>query len=72
MFARLGSAKEVYMATVKCEQRGSVLTPNAGESVSPRENALEPADFELDDLLRTLRVDQWFAMAEEGMPIWVC
>ena len=72
MFATLGSAKEVYMATVKREQRGSGLTPNSGEFVSPREDALEPADFERDDLLRTLRVEQWFAMAEEGMPIWVC
>ena len=60
------------MATVKCEQRGSSLTASSGESVPPREDALEPADFEVDDLLRTLRVDQWFAIAEEGMPIWVC
>ena len=60
------------MATAKSEQRGSTLTPNSGEIVSPSEGTLESADFELDDLLRTLRVDQWFAMAEEGMPIWVC
>lgn len=63
------------MATVKDVkdgQRGSGLTSNSGESVLERDTAIEPADFELDDRLRTLRLDQWFAMAEEGMPIWVC
>jgi hypothetical protein len=60
------------MATVKHGQRKSGLTPNAPESTREAETALEPADFELDDRLRTLRLDQWFGMAEEGMPLWVC
>jgi len=60
------------MATAKHGQRGSGLTPNSSESVLEKESALDPADFELDERLRTLRLDEWFAMAEEGMPIWVC
>ena len=60
------------MATVKHEQRDSGLTHNSAESVLERDIAPEPADFELDERLRTLRLDEWFAMAEEGMPLWVC
>jgi hypothetical protein len=68
----MGSAKEVDMATVKHQQRESGLTLNSREPVLDAEDGTEPADFELDDRLRTLRLDQWFAMAEEGMPLWVC
>jgi len=60
------------MATVKQEQHGDGLTSNASELAPEVEQAFEPADFELDDRLRNLRLDQWFAMAEEGMPLWVC
>jgi hypothetical protein len=60
------------MATVKREQQEVGLTLNAHESMHEAEAAIEPADFELDDRLRSLRLDQWFAMAEEGMPLWVC
>ena len=59
------------MAQVKREQRNSGLTENSAESALEREIDIEPADFELDDRLRGLRLDQWFAMAEEGMPLWV-
>jgi hypothetical protein len=60
------------MATVKHEQCENGLTLNASEPVRETGAAIEPEDFELDDRLRSLRLDQWFAMAEEGMPIWVC
>jgi hypothetical protein len=60
------------MATVKQDKLKSSLTQNSSERANDAETATEPADFELDDLLRTLRVDEWFAMAEEGMPLWVC
>jgi len=60
------------MAAVKHGQRASGLTSNSSDSVLEKETAIEPADFELDERLRTLRLDEWFAMAEEGMPIWVC
>ena len=60
------------MASVKQDKPKISLTQNSSESARDAETATEPADFEMDALLRTLRVDQWFAMAEEGMPIWVC
>ena len=60
------------MASVKHDNLRSSLTQSSFEKASDTETATEPADFELDDLLRSLRVDEWFAMAEEGMPLWVC
>jgi len=60
------------MVSVKHDNLKSSVTRNVCETARDSETAAEPADFELDNLLRTLRVDEWFAMAEEGMPIWVC
>jgi hypothetical protein len=60
------------MASVKYDKPNSTLIQNSTERAHDTEAAPEPADFELDDLLRSLRVDEWFAMAEEGMPLWVC
>jgi hypothetical protein len=60
------------MAAVKHDKLKGNLTQGSYETARDPETATEPADFEHDDLLRTLRVDEWFAMAEEGMPLWVC
>ena len=64
------STKEDTVASVKQEQQEnhqiSISTEHVGEV------KLDPADFELDEQLRTLRIDEWFAMVEEGTPIWVC
>jgi hypothetical protein len=60
------------MAMCKQEQRGNGARLNAADSVLEDAPALESADFELDEMLRSLRLDQWFAMAEEGTPLWVC
>jgi hypothetical protein len=60
------------MASVKHDNVKSSLTRHSSATAGDTETATEPADFELDELLRTLRVDEWFAMAEEGMPLWVC
>jgi hypothetical protein len=60
------------MASVEHDKLKSSLTQNPSETARDTETATEPADFELDEILRTLRVDEWFAMAEEGMPLWVC
>ena len=60
------------MAQVKHDRRGSIESPTVGELKHERDAASEPADFELDELLRTLRPNQWFAVAVEGMPLWVC
>ena len=57
------------MATVKHEQ-GSRPAEDS-EPAHGAEPDLDPADFELDELLRKLRLDQWFATVEADMPIWV-
>ena len=31
----------------------------------------EQADFEIDEVLRGLALDKWFATAEADVPIWV-
>ena len=60
------------MALVKQEGRGRIRTSDS-EEVGQEENAVsDHADLELDELLRTLRLDHWFAVAEEGMPLWAC
>jgi len=58
------------MATVKQEQSGLALEPH--EAKGEAELASEPADFELDERLRKLNLHGWFALVEEGTPIWVC
>ena len=58
------------MATVKQDRQERSLT--LGPPEPERVVKLDPADFELDEQLRTLRLDEWFAMAEEGMLIWAC
>jgi hypothetical protein len=70
--ATVDAAKEVHMATVKREEWDSGLTRNPPESAREAEPAPEPADYELDEKLRRLRLDEWFALAEEGMPLWAC
>jgi len=66
------AAQEVHMATVKREEGDSGLTRNPSEPAREAEPAPEPADYELDEKLRRLRLDEWFVMADEGMPLWVC
>ena len=58
------------MATVKREQGG--LPSDVSEPARRPDPDLDPADFELDEHLRKLRLDEWFATAEAGIPIWVC
>jgi hypothetical protein len=62
--------KEDIVASVKREQQEGHQTSVSTEPVG--EAKLDPADFELDEQLRTLRLDEWFAMVGEGTPIWVC
>jgi hypothetical protein len=66
----ISSTKEDTVASVKQEQLENPQTSISTEPVC--EAKLDPADFELDEQLRTLRLDEWFAMVEEGTPIWVC
>ena len=44
---------------------------DSSKTASHADGDREQADFELDDVLRGLALDKWFATAEEGVPIWV-
>lgn len=59
------------MAIDKQEQCENGLISKQHESGCETEQALEPADFELDNCLRSLGLEEWFAAAVEGVPIWV-
>ena len=60
------------MAAVKYQHREDDQTLSTCEFLREVELALEPADFELDERLRTLRLDEWFATVKDDMPLWVC
>ena len=65
-------AEEVDMASIKqenIEHDTCVIEP--ANAASPTDGNREQADFELDDVLRGLALDKWFATAEEGVPLWV-
>lgn len=34
------------------------------------QQGIEIEDFEIDEIVRKLALDRWFAMAEEGLPFW--
>jgi len=59
------------MATVNQDQREDGPTLGIPEQIRSAELDCDPSDFEFDESLRKLRLDEWFAVAEEGMPIWV-
>jgi hypothetical protein len=59
------------MATVNQEQREDGPTLSAPEPNRSVGSDCDSSDFELDEGLRKLRLDEWFAIAEEGAPIWV-
>jgi len=63
MFYYAGAAKEVHMAQTELARR----PPQSTRDVEPE---TEIEDFERDELLRTLRLEEWFPTAEHGVPIW--
>jgi hypothetical protein len=58
------------MPLVKQAHRNHSLTRNPSLSTPEAEPETELEDFERDELLRTLRLEDWFATAEQGVPIW--
>jgi hypothetical protein len=40
------------------------------QTIENNELETDYEDFERDELLRTLRLEEWFATAEPGVPIW--
>jgi hypothetical protein len=67
-----GKAKEVDMASIKQERTlHDTGMMDSSKTASHADGDREQADFELDDVLRGLALEKWFATAEEGVPIWV-
>jgi hypothetical protein len=58
-------AKEVHMAQTECN-----LGRMPSQSTSEGQADTDLEDFERDELLHTLRLEEWFATAERGVPIW--
>ena len=59
------------MATVNQKRREEDSILSSLEPTRGSDSVGDPSDFEIDESLRKLRLDEWFAVAEEGMPIWV-
>jgi hypothetical protein len=49
-------------------ERNLARMPSRSTSEGQADTDLE--DFERDELLHTLRLEEWFATAERGVPIW--
>jgi len=58
------------MPLVKQVDRNHSLARSPFQSTPQAEPETDLEDFERDELLRTLRLEDWFATAEQGVPIW--
>ena len=58
------------MAPAEQTHRKPSLPLNPCPSRREAEPETDLEDFERDELLRTLRLEDWFATAEQGVPIW--
>ncbi|MGB8296705.1 MAG: hypothetical protein WCG85_14855 [Polyangia bacterium] len=57
------------MAPAKQDPQNSGSTTRSQHALDV-EHETDVQDFERDELLRTLRLEDWFATAEQGVPIW--
>jgi hypothetical protein len=46
------------------------LSQSRSQHALDDEHETDVQDFEQDELLRTLRLEDWFATAAQGVPIW--
>jgi hypothetical protein len=58
------------MATFKQDQQNCSLALSRSRHAVDAEYETDVQDFERDELLRTLRLEDWFATAAQGVPIW--
>jgi hypothetical protein len=58
------------MPLVKQAHRDHSQTRSPFQSAPEAEPERDLEDFERDELLRTLRLEDWFATAAQGVPIW--
>ena len=58
------------MVPAKQDQQNCGLALIRSQHVVDAEHETDVQDFERDELLRTLRLEDWFATAAHGVPIW--
>ncbi len=58
------------MALLKQDHQNHSHSQGACQSTPDGELETDLEDFEQDESLRTLRLEQWFATAEPGVPMW--
>ena len=63
-------AKEVHMALPKQDHQDHSQPHSPCQSTPNGELETDLDDFEQDESLRKLRLEQWFATAEPGVPMW--
>ena len=58
------------MVPAKQDQQNCGLALSRSQHAVDAEHETDMQDFERDELLRTLRLEDWFATAAQGVPIW--
>jgi hypothetical protein len=58
------------MVPAKQDQQNSGLALSRSQHAVDAEHETDMQDFERDELLRTLPLEDWFATAAHGVPIW--
>jgi len=58
------------MVTFKQDQLDGGVARNRSQRALDVEHETDMQDFERDELLRTLRLEDWFVTAAPGVPIW--
>jgi hypothetical protein len=58
------------MVTFKKDQQDGGVARSRSQRALDVEHESDMQDFERDELLRTLRLEDWFATAAPGVPIW--
>jgi hypothetical protein len=58
------------MVTLKQDQQDGSVARSRSQHAVEAEHETDVQDFERDELLRTLRLEDWFATAAQGVPIW--
>ncbi len=63
-------AKEVHMAPLEQVHKNHNQPQSPCQGTPDGELEADLEDFERDESLRKLRLEEWFATAEPGVPIW--
>lgn len=58
------------MVPAKQDQQNCSAAQSRSQHAVEAEHETDAQDFERDELLRTLRLEDWFATAAQGVPIW--